>query len=161
MSTYSECMILDDEEMEVASKKIDWRGKNSFEVRSLFAPIKPATEFPKAFQNFRTGVVDLPPTEFPSLVARPHPIAAIGHLDRNYRQALLQGKEKSHEPPNQFRPLVEMNKTIDMTPESIAEFGVALLPLPPFENPYVDEDGDYRYAACTPPPERVQACEAH
>ena len=53
-----------------------------------------------------------------------------------------------------FRPLMET----PMTPEFIAEFGVPLLPLPDMasllEAINMDEDGDYRYAACTPPPER-------
>jgi hypothetical protein len=52
--------------------------------------------------------------------------------------------------PN-YKSLMEVDWT--PTPEEIAEFGIPLLPLPMLQLPddNFDEDGDPRYAACTPP----------
>lgn len=76
----------------------------------------------------------------------------------------------------EFKPLMEVDW--NPTPEEIAEFGVPLLPLPlplavmrPVPFPDIDEemteidariydeDGDPRYAACTPPPEGLGVSE--
>ena len=114
------CMILDDDELEAASKTVNWRKGNSFEVRSLFrAPAK----FP--FQRF--------------------PKIAGG------------GPQRTIAWPT-YKPLMEVDWV--PTPEEIAESGVPLLPMPELFIPIVeesvyDEDGDPRYAACTPP---LRAC---
>ncbi len=148
-----ECMILDDEEMEEAAKRVDWRGKNSFEVRSLFAT-KTSAEFPSAFQRVgakETPIPEFTPAEFPSLGVQSQRPVAQRVQPHSYRQILLQ--EKKPEPFKEFKPLLEFTECLELTPEFIVAFGVPLLPLPPFQNPYIDEDGDYRYAACTPPAE--------
>lgn len=151
----TECMILDDEEMEEAATRVDWRGKNSFEVRSLFSSVKQPSEFPSAFQTFRPQKVpEFTPAEFPPLGQVEAP-KVVQRQPLSYRQALLD--EKKPEPSKEFRPLLECVDCLDLTPEFIVAFGVPLLPMPPFQDPYIDEDGDYRYAACTPPPERVGA----
>lgn len=115
-----ECLILDDDELEKASKRIEWRKGDSFQVRSLFASKAP--EFPRAFQPYAK------PFTF-----RPKPA------------------------PN-FRPLVDISGTPVLTAESIAEFGVPLLPMPELilPGPY---DDDPPYAPCTPPPEPSESKE--
>ena len=170
-ATGGECLILDDDELDAAAKKpIDWRRGNSFELRSLFRTV--AT--PPQFQMTR---------KFPA------PGTHMGKFPFQRQQPPAEKSEgKIARPPVQpaasqeFKPLMEVDW--NPTPEEIAEFGVPLLPLPPWRpeassarplplrigeggmpeedldhSIYYFEDGDPRYAACTPPPERLRVGE--
>jgi len=114
------CLIMDDDELERASKKVEWRKGNSFQTRNLFVPSKPPTEFPRAFQTYGKGSAQ--PFSFRGKTA----------------------------PKKQFTPLVDLSGTPVLTAESIAEFGVPLLPMPELRLPATWDD-DPPYAPCTPP----------
>jgi hypothetical protein len=162
------CMILDDDELEAASKRLEWRTGNSFEVRSLFRspvvakPFQMVRKFPPPTSGF--GGAGSVAGKFPfqrserKIAGRPPAVAG------------------NSEPASEFKPLMEVDW--NPTPEEIAEFGVPLLPMPlapvmrPVPFPDIDEemaeiddsiyfeDGDPRYAACTPPPgSRVSPCD--
>jgi hypothetical protein len=123
---------------------LNWRRPNSFEVRSLFsAPARP----PPQFRSVR---------EFPKPVDVKFPFVRPGSAAAHKKA------------PQEFKSLMEVDW--NPTPEEIAEFGVPLLPLPTLEPDLIsgleelsledcdadadadlyDEDGDPRYAACTP-----------
>lgn len=116
------CRIMDDDELERASKKVDWRNGNSFQVRNLFIPAKTPAEFPRAFQPGRQSAFT---------------------FRKSWSAVVKQG-------PKTFRPLVDLSGTPVLTAESIAEFGVPLLPMPELKLPETWGD-DPPYAPCTPP----------
>ena len=145
-------MILDDDELEAAGKRLEWRTGNSFEVRSLFRSPAPARQF-QMVRKFPT------PTS-----------GAAGKFPFQRSEKKIAGRpaivDGNSEPTSKFKPLMEVDW--NPTPEEIAEFGVPLLPLQPVlrlvsQQPPEDEemaeidisiyyeDGDPRYAACTPP----------
>jgi hypothetical protein len=152
-------MILDDDELEAAGKRLEWRTGNSFEVRSLFRSSAPARQF-QMVRKFPT------PTS-----------GASGKFPFQRSERKIAGRPAiagTSEPNSEFKPLMEVDW--NPTPEEIAEFGVPLLPLPPVlrlvspiapedeEMAEIDmsiyyEDGDPRYAACTPPPEGLRVSE--
>lgn len=116
------CRIMDDEELECASRVIPWRNGNSFQIRNLFVPARVTADFPRAFQPGR-------PSAF---------------IFRQKWSTVVKGSAL-------YRPLVDISGTPVLTAESIAEFGVPLLPMPELKLPASWED-DPPYAPCTPPP---------
>lgn len=119
------CEILDDEEL-AAGGKLNWRGgtgtRTPFSAPTLTPSFRGTREFPKPNEE-----------TFPYI-----------------RNRIVVNKPQK----GPFKSLMEVDWT--PTPEEIAEFGIPLLPMPLLELPVVenslfDEDGDPRYAACTPP----------
>lgn len=162
-------MILDDDELEAASKRLEWRTGNSFEVRSLFRSPAPARQF-QMVRKFPT-----PTSGFGGGAG-----SAVGKFPFQRSERKIAGRLAATvgtpEPAGEFKPLMEVDW--NPTPEEIAEFGVPLLPLQPLQPPVLGlvapvapedeemaeidesiyyEDGDPRYAACTPPPLRAEA----
>ncbi len=107
------CMILDDDELEAAAKRVNWRTGNSFELRSLFrSPAKSETT---------------PPTQW----RRPFPnVGGQGKFpfQRTWKIAARSSAAATAATPAQ-KSLMEVDW--NPTPEEIAVFGVPLLPLPP------------------------------
>lgn len=116
------CRIMDDDELEQASKRVDWRNGNSFQIRNLFVSAKTPAEFPRAFQPGRPSAFTF----------------------RKSWSNVVKGATP-------YKPLVDISGTPVLTAESIAEFGVPLLPMPELKLPASWED-DPPYAPCTPPP---------
>lgn len=126
VATAPACKILDDDELEAQTKQIEWR-KGADKGALFSSPPK------MAFQTYRAALM------------KPVAAAVFPYVK----------PKVVHKTTETFRPLMET----PMTPESIAEFGVPMLPMPDMasliEAINTDEDGDYRYATCTPPPERA------
>ena len=161
------CLILDDDELEAAGKRVEWRKECVFEVRSLFRTV--AT--PPQFQMTRKF-----PAPRGGSSADKFPFQRLSQTENIEKKiARPAGQPVASQ---EFKSLMEVDW--NPTPEEIAEFGVPLLPLPPpwmpptelrplplpigeggmpeedlDESIYYFEDGDPRYAACTPPPLRV------
>ncbi len=149
------CMIMDDAELELNARRLDWRRDNSFQLRGLFRPVRSSMEFPRPFQTYRATntsssasqlthataehentISSSGPTEFPF---------QRGHPNKTYADVVAGGTK--HKWENTFRPLVDLSSNVILTPESIAEFGVPLLVIEP---PTIPEDDDPPYAAVTP-----------
>ena len=135
----NECLILDDNELNNLSHRLQWRNNDSKNVQSLFQEAKGKRAFPSAFQTFK----------------------AEGSAFPYYKN-----EKKSADKPLKVEDTLDLSGIV-LSAEYISKHGIPLLKMPeaneidfkpidleplgkPAEILDYDSDSNYPYSQCTP-----------
>lgn len=141
----NECLILDDNELNSLSHRLQWRNKDAKNIQSLFQEAKGKRAFPSAFQTFKPEG-----TAFPYY--------------RNDKKVQEKPVKESNE---SFDDAIDLSGIV-LDAEYICKHGIPLLKMPetntidfrpidlePLDKPdelfNYDSDSNYPYSQCTPP----------
>jgi len=137
----NECLILDDNELNSLSHRLQWRNKDAKNIHSLFQEAKGKRAFPSAFQTFKPEGTAFPYYRNDKKIQEKNTKTVDDNLD-------LSGIVLNAEYISKHGiPLLKMPeaKNVDFRP-------IDLEPLAkPDELFGYDSDSNYPYSQCTPP----------
>ena len=160
------CMILDDDQLNSLSQRIQWRNKDSNPIQLLFKETKEKRTFPTAFQTFKQDG-----TNFPFYKPEKKNMDQLQNLN-----SLSPDFEMNSDQINQIESITDLSNNvkcdIELTIDDICKYGIPLLKLTSIDiqpivdfQPIVDvqpvdydSDSNYPYYQGTPPLENLSDC---